>query len=243
MIGTARVVRVFGRAEPARFVVAGSSRPARFEGGRRKILAGSVSAALVLATAMPAAAHHVGAYVPKDNAVTTNFKQVKFSVQAKKFDVALQLFEAGALRAEMRAHAATLPLALEEGMRAALKASDGVEVERRLMVFFAALARDLAREADRHLADAAAEARAATGRKFLEAIWRYYNLVDFAVSVRDNKTSVAVRLAFDEAETYVKPTAAAASVDASRLRQPFQRIANVLSTLVEASSTQARRDS
>jgi len=192
---------------------------------------------------MPAAAHHVGAYVPKDNAVTTNFKQVKFSVQAKKFDVALQLFEVGALRAEMRAHAATLPPALEEGMRAALKASDGVEVERRLMVFFAALARDLAREADRHLADAPAEARAATGRKFLEAIWRYYNLVDFAVSVRDNKTSVAVRLAFDEAETYVKPTAVAAPIDPSQLRQPFQRIADVLSTLVEASSTQARRDS
>jgi hypothetical protein len=115
------------------------------------------------------------------------------------------------------------------------------------MLFFAALARDLAREADRHLAlaDAAAtaEARAAIGRKFLEAIWRYYNLVDFAVSVRDNKTSVAVRLAFDEAETYVKPTAAGAPVDPGRLRQPFQRIANVLSTLVEASSTQARRDS
>ena len=194
-----------------------------------------------------ATAHHVGVYVPKDNAVTTNFKQVKFSVQAKKFDVALQLFEAGALRAEMRAHAATLPAGLEEGTRAALNAGDGPEVERRLMLFFAALARDLARQADRHLAlaDAAAtaEARAAIGRKFLEAIWRYYNLVDFAVSVRDNKTSVAVRLAFDEAETYVKPTAAAALRDPGRLRQPFQRIANVLSTLVEASSTQARRDS
>ena len=204
---------------------------------------GRVFAAIIFATINPAAAHHVGSYVPRDNAVTTNFKQVKFSVQAKKFDVALQLFEGGALRAEMRAKAATLPPGLEDGTRTALKASDGAEVERRLMLFFAALARDLAREADRHLADAAAEARAATGRKFLEAIWRYYNLVDFAVSVRDNQTSVAVRLAFDEAETYVKPTAAAASVDASRLRQPFQRIANVLSTLVEASSTQARRDS
>ena len=143
----------------------------------------------------------------------------------------------------MRANAATLPPGLEEGTRAALRAGDGAEVERRLMLFFAALARDLAREADRHLADAAAEARAATGRKFLEAIWRYYNLVDFAVSVRDNKTSVALRLAFDEADTYVKPTAAAAPLDPGRLRQPFQRIADILSTLVEASSTQARRDS
>jgi hypothetical protein len=215
------------------------------ERARSELTSAALLVVVVAVLSSQATAHHVGAYVPKDNAVTTNFKQVKFSVQAKKFDVALQLFEAGALRAEMRAHNATLPAGLEEGTRAALKAGDGAEVERRLMLFFAALARDLAREADRHLTDGAATAasRAATGRKFLEAIWRYYNLVDFAVSVRDNKTSVAVRLAFDEAETYVKPTAAGAPVDPGRLRQPFQRIANVLSTLVEASSTQARRDS
>jgi len=100
-------------------------------------------ALLATLLAAPAAAHHVGAYVPKDNAVTINFKQVKFSVQARKFDVALRLFETGALRAEMRAHAATLPAGLEDGTRAALAASDGPEVERRLMIFFAALARDL----------------------------------------------------------------------------------------------------
>ena len=96
----------------------------------------------------PAAAHHVGSYVPRDNAVTTNFKQIKFSVQAKRFDVALQLFESGAVRAEMRAQTATLPSGLEDDTRAALRASDGPETERRLMIFFAALARDLAVEAD-----------------------------------------------------------------------------------------------
>ena len=119
---------MIARSEPGRAVVAGSSRPARVEGGLHKILAGSVCAFLVLGVAAPAAGHHVGAYVPKDNAVTTNFKQVKFSVQAKKFDVALRLFETGALRTEMRAHASTLPAGLEEGTRAALKASDGPEV-------------------------------------------------------------------------------------------------------------------
>ena len=36
---------------------------------------------------------------------------------------------------------------------------------------------------------------------------------------------------------------AAAPADAARLRQPLQRIAQVLSTLIEASSTSARRDS
>jgi hypothetical protein len=196
--------------------------------------------------ASPAVAHHVGSYVPRDNAITTNFKQIKFSVQAKRFDVALQLFESGAVRAEMRAQAATLPPGLEDGTRAALRASDGLEAERRLMIFFAALARDLAVEADRQLGEPGVtpETRAATGRKFLEAIWRYYNLVDFAVAMRDSKSSVAVRLAFDEAEAYVKPATGGASPDdPAKARQPIQRIAQVLSTLIETSSTSARRSS
>jgi hypothetical protein len=114
------------------------------------------------------------------------------------------------------------------------------------MIFFAALARDLALEADHQLArpDSTAETRVDTGRKFLEAIWRYYNLVDFAVATRDNKASVAVRLAFDEAETYVKPaTGGAAPADPAGLRKPLQRIAQVLSTLIDASSTTPRRNS
>ena len=228
-----------GRAEPARIFLRPPS-----------VLAVLTALATITVTVTsPAAAHHVGSYVPRDNAVTTNFKQVKFSVQAKKYDVALQLFDAGALRAEMRAHAAALPPGLEDGTRAALTAGDGPEVERRLMIFFAALSRDLALEADRQIArpEATAEVRAATGRKFLEAIWRYYNLVDFAVATRDNKTSVAVRLAFDEAESYVKPAAGgAAPPDPAGIREPLQRIAQALSTLIDASSpssTTPRRNS
>lgn len=209
----------------------------------RALLAPTILATFSVLVAA-ASAHHVGAYVPKDNAVTTNFKQVKFSVQASKYDVALRLFDTGALRAEMRAHAATLPPGLEDGTRAALTAGDGPEVERRLMVFFAALSRDLALEADRQIArpDATAATRVATARKFLEAIWRYYNLVDFAVATRDNKASVAVRLAFDEAETYVKPPGpGVVPADPAGIRQPLQRIAQVLSTLIEASSPTPRR--
>src|SRR5215470_18395639 len=235
MMDMGRVERVFGRPEPARICV-------------RPPSAVSVLTALattILAITSPAAAHHVGSYVPRDNAVTTNFKQIKFSVQAKRFDVALQLFESGAVRAEMRAQAATLPAGLEEATRAALRAGDGPEVERRLMIFFAALARDLAVEADRQLGEPGAtlESRAATGRKFLEAIWRYYNLVDFAVAMRDSKSSVAVRLAFDEAESYVKPAVGGATDDPAKARPPIQRIAQVLSTLIETSSTSARRSS
>src|SRR5207247_233507 len=104
---------------------------------------------------------------------------------------------------------------------------------------FAALARHLAREAARQTADPtrSREARTAIGARFLEAIWRYYNLVDFAVARRDDKTSVAIRLAFDEATGYATSTAAP-----DRLREPLSRIAHVLSTLIE-SSTPARRGS
>jgi hypothetical protein len=240
MIG--RVRRVFGRPEPARSFLRPPSVVSVLTALATTILATTILATIIT----PAAAHHVGSYVPRDNAVTTNFKQIKFSVQAKRFDVALQLFEQGAVRAEMRAQAATLPPGLEDGTRAALRASDGPEAERRLMIFFAALARDLAVEAHRQLGEPGVtpETRAATGRKFLEAIWRYYNLVDFAVAMRDSKSSVAVRLAFDEAEGYVKPaTGGAAPDDPAKARQPIQRIAQVLSTLIETSSTSARRSS
>jgi hypothetical protein len=200
------------------------------------------AAVLLLALASPASAHHVGAYTPRDNEITTNFKQIKFSLQAKKFDVARRLFEEGALRAAMREKAGTLPAGLETGTLAALQSDDALEVERRLMIFFAALARELALEADRQLADSklAREARTATGRRFLEAMWRYYNLVDFAVSSRDNKSSTALRLAFDEAEGYVKTTSAS---EADKLREPLRRIAQLLSTLIDSSSALPRRDS
>ena len=227
----ARVLRVFGRPEPARIFV----RPPSV----LPVLTALATVILVTITS-PAAAHHVGSYVPRDNAVTTNFKQIKFSVQAKRFDVASRLFESGAVRAAMRAQASTLPAGLEDGARAALRASDGPEVERRLMIFFAALARDLALEANRQLGEPGGtpESRASTGRKFLEAIWRYYNLVDFAVGQRDARASVAMRLAYDEAEGLVR---GAAAPDPAQLRASFSRIAQILSTLIDAPRT-ARRE-
>ncbi len=70
----------------------------------------TVMLALTIAVAGgPAVAHHVGVYVPRDNEVSANFKQIKFALQARKFDVALGLFDNGALRAEMRARVADLP--------------------------------------------------------------------------------------------------------------------------------------
>jgi hypothetical protein len=203
----------------------------------------------------PAAAHHVGTYVPSDNEISANFKQIKFSIQAGKFDVARRLFESGAVRAEMRARAARLPAGLEEATRAALGAGDGLRAERGLMVVFAGLSRDLALEADRRLAATkeAPAARVAAGQKFLEAIWRYYNLVDFAVSQYDPKAAVAVRLAFDEAEGYARggtsaggdarpksgPVAGRAvqAPDPEKMREPLQRMARTLSGLIDRSMT------
>jgi hypothetical protein len=228
---------------------------------RTRALAG-VTACLLALVSAPAAGHHVGVYVPRDNEVSANFKQLKFSIQAGKFDVAARLFEAGAVRAAMRAQSSRLPAGLEETTRAAIKAGDARAAERGLMVFFAALARDLAMEADRQLADPhePALARAAAGRKFLEAIWRYYNLVDFAVTQYDAKAGVLIRLAFDEAEGYARdagttgtgPAALSrsgperpvvAAPDPEKMRAPLRRIALTLAGLIETSSTSTRRHS
>lgn len=198
----------------------------------------AVMLVLVALASTPAAAHHVGAYVPRDNEVSTNFKQIKFSAQAGKFGVALKLYEEGALRRELLRQARGLPAGLDASIEQALKAGDGPAVEGGLMVFFAALVRDLALEADRQLGDAQAApaARVAGGGKFLDAIWRYYNLVDFAVSQRDPKAATAVRLAFEEAEGHAKAPAPAPE----RMRPPLTRIARVLSGVIEASSITRR---
>jgi len=197
---------------------------------------------LVLGLVAPAFAHHVGSYTPRDNEVSANFKQLKFSIQARRFDVARRLYETGPLRRELRAQAGRLPVGLDEVIQAALQTGDGREAERGLMVFFVALVRDLALEADRQVSDpsTAGAARAAAGRKFLDAIWRYYNLVDFTVSQRDPKASTEMRLAFDEAEGYLKPGPAPAL---DKVRQPLQRMARILTDVIQASSPSARRDS
>jgi len=213
----------------------------RNRAGQAPALRSVVTLLLMLVCAGPAVAHHVGAYTPRDNEVSANFKQIKFSVQAGKFDVARRLFDEGALRRELQKQAATLPPGLEASIRGALDARDARTAEAGLMVFFAALVRSLALEADRQLGDASvpAGARVAGGGKMLEAIWRYYNLVDFAVSQRDPKAATAVRLAFEEAEGYVK----APAPSPERMRPPLVQIARVLAGVIEASSPSARRDS
>ena len=208
---------------------------------------------LVVLGGLPASAgaHHVGSYTARDNEGSTNVKQIKVSLQARKFDVARRLFDAGALRREMQAQASRLPSGLETATRAALQGGDAKAAELDLAVFIAALARDLAVEADRRLRETqgTVEARAAAGAKFLEAIWRYYNLVDFAVSERDSRTAVGIRLAFEEAEGFTKTNARASTPpDPAKMRAPLQRVAQLLGTFIDSaaptqSSAPTRRDS
>ena len=189
----------------------------------------AVTVCALIAGACPAAAHHVGTYVPRDNEVSANFKQLKFSLQAGKYDVAARLYETGALKRELRARAASLPAGLDRRIHDALQARDARAAEAGLVVFVAALVRGLALDADRMLANARepASTRVASATKFLEAIWRYYNLVDFAVTQRDPKAATAVRLAFDDAEGATKVTPPAPE----RVREPLKRIARALEDL------------
>jgi hypothetical protein len=100
----------------------------------------------------PVLAHHVGSYTPRDNEISANFKQIKFSIQAKRFDVAMRLYDTGALRRALRSQASRMPPGLDEAIGTALKAGDARAAESGLMRFFAVLMRDLVLEADRHLA-------------------------------------------------------------------------------------------
>jgi hypothetical protein len=203
----------------------------------------ALAALLLIAAAGPAGAHHIGAWTPRDNPISLNFKQIKFSLQERKLDVALRLYETGDLRRELRARATALPAGLDEGIRAALAAGDAPAAEHGLMVFFLRLVHELALEADRQTAPAVAPApaRAVAARRFLEAIWRYYNLVDFDLSQRDSAAAAGVRLAFEEAEEAVKEGAEEDGVD--RIGGPLRTIARIVAGVIETSATTARRDS
>ena len=196
-------------------------------------------AMLTTAAPIPAAAHHVGTYTVRDNEISQNFKQIKFALQARKLEVAAKLYDEGAVRREMQAQAARLPAGLEARTQAALRAGDVPRAEAGLAALFAALARDLAVEADRRVVDTTgtADARIAAANRFLEAIWRYWNLIDFVASQRDPKAAVAIRLAFDEAETFTREK------DAARLRAPLARITQTLDGVVQTLETVTRRDS
>jgi len=176
----------------------------------RRALALVCGIALAAASSGITGAHHVGAFVPKDTDVTLNFKQIKAAGQGGRFDVALKLFDDGILHDIMEKYEKDLPPELEDGLRAALKAKDLPGVELRLSTFLAFLTRERIRDAATRLGDArrAPGERQEQARKILNAAWRYYNLADFVVSKQDPKAAVALRMAFEDAQTFLGGTLA-----------------------------------
>jgi hypothetical protein len=161
-------------------------------------------AALVL---VPGAttAHHVGAFTPRDTDLTLNFKQIKASAQAGRFETALRLFEDGTVHDTMARYEKQLPPGLEDGLRAALRARDLPGAELRLSVVLAFLTQARIRDAIARLREPGAPPgrRPEEARKLLTAAWRYYNLANFVVSQQNPKASVTLRVAFEDAQTYL----------------------------------------
>ena len=185
----------------------------------------ALALAISIGAVVPAAAHHVGVFIPRDDDVTKNFKEIKFAVEAGRFELALRLFDDGVVHATMEKEEKRLPRGLEDGVRAALRAKDRPGVELRLAVFLTFMTRDRLAFALERLrrADLPPGRRREQVRRVLDAAWRYYNLADFAVGSRDAQASAALRLDFEDAYTYlgsamVDPMwAGAASTRASRV--------------------------
>jgi hypothetical protein len=150
-------------------------------------------------------AHHVGAFIPRDDDVTKNFKEIRFAAETNRFDLALKLFDDGVVHATMEKEEKRLPRGLEDGLRAALRGKDRPGVELRLAVFLAFMTRERLAFALERLGriDLPSERRRQQVRRVLDAAWRYYNLADFVVVSLDAKTSAALRLGFEDAYTYL----------------------------------------
>jgi hypothetical protein len=173
-------------------------------------VAGVAGVLLGVSALAPAAAHHVGVFTPRDDDITKNFKEIKFASQAGRFDVALRLFDEGVVHATMERFEKQLPAGLEDGLRAALKTKSLPGVELRLALFLAFMTRERVRSADAKLQEPGVEPeqRREQARKILTAAWRYYNLADFVFSRQNPKAAVALRMAFEDAQSYLGGTLA-----------------------------------
>jgi hypothetical protein len=165
-------------------------------------------ATLVLAlglAAPPADGHHVGVFIPRDDDVTTNVKQIRYAAEAGRWDLALRLFDDGIVHATMEKREKELPHGLEDGLRAALRGRDGPGAELRLAIVLGFLTRERLADARQRLraSGGSPERRRDQARKLLNAAWRYYNLADFVVSARDARAGVAVRMGFEDAQTFL----------------------------------------
>ena len=163
--------------------------------------------ALILFAAIsdPAAAHHVGVFIPKDDDVTRNLKEVRFAAEAGRPVLAVKLFDEGIVHTTMEKEEKRLPRGLEDGLRAALHRQDRPGTELRLAIVLAFLTRERLSNARAriHRPDLRPDRRREQARKLINAAWRYYNLADFAITAQDARTGVALRMGFEDAQTYL----------------------------------------
>lgn len=162
-------------------------------------------ALLSLGGVMPATAHHVGTFIPKDDDITKNVKDIRAATAAGRFDLAVRLFDDGIVHGTMEKQEKRLPRGLEDGLRAALRRGNLPGVDLRLAIFLAFLTDERLADALARLAaaDVPAERRRDQARKLINAAWRYYNLADFVVSAQDARTGVALRMGFEDAQTFL----------------------------------------
>jgi len=162
-----------------------------------------VAAAVLLPSA--AWAHHTGTFIPGDTELTANFKQIKVAAQARRFDVALRLFDEGAFLDQIVELQDRLFPGLKEGLRDALKAESFSRAELHWTAVMVYLARERVRDTRRRVLDAALddESKMRQGQKILNGAWRYYNLVDLPVSYTDPKAASSLKVAFEDGLYYL----------------------------------------
>lgn len=167
----------------------------------------ALGAALILLAAIsdPAAAHHVGVFIPKDDDITRNLKEIRFAAQAERPALAVKLFDEGIVHTTMEKEEKRLPRGLEDSLRAALRRQDMPGTELRLAIFLAFLARERLGDARTRIQrpDLPPERRREQARKLINAAWRYYNLADFVITAQDARKGVALRIGFEDAQTYL----------------------------------------
>lgn len=200
----------------------------------------AVLVALVLgAWGPPAAAHHLGVIVPRDDEVTLGFKRVRALLKEGRFHLAARECEATPLGRRLAEVSTQGGPDVRAEVRAAIAQRDGPGAEQALMRFFLAVLRGLLGEALARVDDPGPpeRARAEQALKLLAAAWRYYNLVDFTLYQRDAKAALRARLAFEDAEASLGGTKAkGARFDPPAARRALGAFRALVSEILEATA-------
>lgn len=209
---------------------------------------GLAAAALAALLVGPAEAHHLGAYVPRDDEITASFKRMKVYLEKGRADLLGKEFvEDQGIRRRMLEADRRQRTSLAGDMEKALAARDLPGAERTLVRFFCLLAREKAEEALERLGRGGLSARQKgdQGVKLLAAAWRYYNLVDFRVGSYAPRVPGAAKVVFEDAEYYLgKSSRGQAAFDEPMARGALTRFRDLMTECLGAllpAGAEARR--